>query len=366
MEIETTERLTEGIRPLFGSPAGKGHLAKKLVPMFPEHRRYVEAFAGGAAVFFSKEPSAEEVLGDVNDENVWLYRTVQRITEGQIKALKRKNWTSSKKVFDRLKASDGSDPLDKLYRRLYVRTFSFKAEGVGHGGRNVGWSPSTEGRTYGIVARLAKLKERLKHAEVVQQEAWRTVLQFDGPDTFFFLDPPWPKFDQRVGEIGYDPRPLMEALREAQGKFLLIYQGPGFDELAEARGFTLLEPNWSTMATNRAGGTQGAKPYKLIVNYATSIKEARVATLDLEDPARIAALLRENKPAGFLASESFEPPSGPVEVGDLTLKVGKPLGPYPDLMDMEPDQFDSIPTVALKRFRDVKDFYWVPLQFEAP
>ena len=36
---------------------GKNRLAKGLIEIFPKHTTYVEAFAGGAQVFFRKEPS---------------------------------------------------------------------------------------------------------------------------------------------------------------------------------------------------------------------------------------------------------------------------------------------------------------------
>ena len=36
---------------------GKNRLAKRVIEIFPKHTTYVEAFAGGAQVFFRKEPS---------------------------------------------------------------------------------------------------------------------------------------------------------------------------------------------------------------------------------------------------------------------------------------------------------------------
>lgn len=56
---------------------GKNRLAKKIISMLPEHTTYVEAFAGGAQVFFHKPPSNVEVLNDLDFDIVNFYRVCQ-------------------------------------------------------------------------------------------------------------------------------------------------------------------------------------------------------------------------------------------------------------------------------------------------
>src|SRR3984885_5761346 len=56
---------------------GKNRLAKRVIEIFPEHTTYVEAFAGGAQVFFRKEPSPVEVLNDLDQEIVNFFRVCQ-------------------------------------------------------------------------------------------------------------------------------------------------------------------------------------------------------------------------------------------------------------------------------------------------
>src|SRR5205807_5336127 len=46
----------------------KNRLAKKIISLIPEHTTYVEPFCGGAQVFFHKEPSAVEILNDLNED----------------------------------------------------------------------------------------------------------------------------------------------------------------------------------------------------------------------------------------------------------------------------------------------------------
>src|SRR6202140_4685597 len=56
---------------------GKNRIANKIIEIFPAHTTYVEAFAGGAQVFFHKEPSQVEVLNDLNSEIVNFFRVCQ-------------------------------------------------------------------------------------------------------------------------------------------------------------------------------------------------------------------------------------------------------------------------------------------------
>src|SRR6202167_1306240 len=67
---------------------GKRNLAKQIIAMFPEHTTYVEAFAGGAQVFFHKPPSKVEVLNDLDGEVVNFYRVCQAHYEELVRYLK--------------------------------------------------------------------------------------------------------------------------------------------------------------------------------------------------------------------------------------------------------------------------------------
>jgi site-specific DNA-adenine methylase len=58
---------------------GKNRLSKQIIEIFPEHKTYVEAFAGGAQVLFHKEASKVEVLNDLDEEIVNFFRVCQLI-----------------------------------------------------------------------------------------------------------------------------------------------------------------------------------------------------------------------------------------------------------------------------------------------
>ncbi len=56
---------------------GKNRLAKQIIAVMPPHKTYVEPFAGGAQVFFHKDPSEVEVLNDLDFEIVNFFRVCQ-------------------------------------------------------------------------------------------------------------------------------------------------------------------------------------------------------------------------------------------------------------------------------------------------
>lgn len=259
-----------GLVQLFGSPAGKSQVAYKILPMFPPHAFYTEACAGGAAMFWAKPPAVRgSALSDINADLVWLYETCRDLTDADIATLREADWRSSRRTHQRMReakralraAPEQDDKLARFHRELYLRRHGFKSSPDA-------WNPSTAGQVARTAEKLPRLREKLANAIVKRQDAAATVREFDGPDTFHFLDPPWPGFGQRVGERGYDPMPLMEALRDAHGAYLCIYQGGGFDRLMEMDPRARMSrPRWTTMNTRREGGSSGALEYRIIHNY---------------------------------------------------------------------------------------------------
>ena len=200
---------------------GKNRLAKRVLEIFPEHTTYVEAFAGGAQVFFRKEPSRVEVLNDLDGEIVNFYRVCQQHYEELLRyfefAVVSREW------FDLLKATDPQTLTDiqRAARHLYLLRNCFASlvlNPVYH--RNVIQPPSFN------LESLPKLIEnahkRLQRVQLECAPFEEVIRRFDRPTTVFYLDPPyWGRklYRHNLGEADFEK--LAGQLKKIRGKFIL-------------------------------------------------------------------------------------------------------------------------------------------------
>jgi D12 class N6 adenine-specific DNA methyltransferase len=103
----------------------KRSLAKRIIAIFPEHTTYVEAFAGGAQVFFHKGPSKVEVLNDLDGEIVNFFRVCQLHHEELLRYFR--FCLVSRRWFELFKAMDPATLTDvqRAARYLYLLKGSF-------------------------------------------------------------------------------------------------------------------------------------------------------------------------------------------------------------------------------------------------
>jgi len=200
---------------------GKNRLAKPLIALFPEHTTYVEAFAGGAQVFFRKEPSKVEILNDLDGEIVNFYRVCQNHYEELLRYLR--FVLVSRKWFDLLKATDPSTLTDiqRAARKLYLQKNCFASlvvHPVYH--RNVVQPPGFN------LERLPEIIEKThKRLERVQIECapYEEILKrYDRKETLFYLDPPY--FGIKLYRHNLTPEDfgkLAERLAKLRGMFVL-------------------------------------------------------------------------------------------------------------------------------------------------
>ena len=211
------EELEEGIRPAFGSPGGKRFLAKTIVSYIPEHKTYVEPFAGGAAVFFAKKPSEVEVLNDADKDMMTTYRFIKSANENEKELFKKKNWVLGKSTWENLKNSNPKRPIDISHKFIYVRTGSF-------GNSEKCFSPAQmdAGRKNMAAERINYMQDRIKNTKLFSED-WKSIInRYNSKDTFIYLDPPYPgEWARDIKATGFDLEEFAGLLENLKGKFIV-------------------------------------------------------------------------------------------------------------------------------------------------
>jgi len=208
-------------KPLFPWIGGKRKLATEILPLFPDHKCYVEVFCGGAALFFMKDKSSVEVINDINGDLVNLYRVVQHHFEEFYNQFK---WVlASREHFARLQQTPAHvlTDIQRAARFLYLQKLAF-------GGK-------VEGQAFGTATtararfNLLSLENDLQDAHMrlngvtIENLPWdKIITRYDRPHTLFYLDPPYWQTEGYGVDFPFEHYEKMaEFIRTIKGKMVI-------------------------------------------------------------------------------------------------------------------------------------------------
>src|SRR5215469_11755325 len=169
---------------------GKNRLANGIIAIFPEHLTYVEAFAGGAQVFFRKEPSKVEVLNDLDGEIVNFYRVCKEHYQELLRYFR--YVVVSREWFDLLKRSDPSTLTDiqRAARYMYLLKNCYAGIVLRPAfQRHVSQPPGFN--LENLPELIENAHRRLQRVQVENAPYEEVIRRFDRPTTLFYLDPPY-------------------------------------------------------------------------------------------------------------------------------------------------------------------------------
>lgn len=247
-------------KPFIQWMGGKRRLAKHILPNFPDHQCYVEPFAGGAALFFMKQPSKVEVINDTNSDLVNLYRVVQHHLEEFVRQYKWSLVSREMFAWEKLKHTDTLTDIQRAARFYYLQQQGF-------GGKlNSNFGIST---TSGPGLNLLRIEENLSQAHMrlarvfVENMDWKAVIKrYDRPHTLHYLDPPYWSTAGYECEFPFEEYEAMATLaREVQGKVIIsINDHPDIRQVFD--GLRIEE-----VSLNYTVGTSNSKKAKELVIY---------------------------------------------------------------------------------------------------
>lgn len=255
-------------------PGGKHYLAKKIVALMPPHIHYVEPYAGSLAVLLHKNP--EGVSEVANDLNAWLmkfwdvmqqpeyFQHFQRLCEAT--PFSEDAWEKADGLMEDHACCDARyfAPWEAAWI-LFVRcrqslagrmtdfaTLSRTRTRRGMNEQASAWLTAVEG--------LPEVHARLKRVVVLNRPALDVIRQQDGPETLFYLDPPYlhgtRSTTTEYGKYEMDTDAhlaLLEVASAIKGGFLLSgYRSELYDDWARSHDWKRHD---FELPNNAAGGT---------------------------------------------------------------------------------------------------------------
>lgn len=249
--------------PPFGYFGSKVMIAGRIVDLMPEHRGYVEPFAGSLSVLLAKRPSPFEVVNDL-DRDLMTFWTVLRDRPKELARLCRLTPHARAEHTAAWPVPDEVPDLERA-RRVWVKL----SQGRGGALRSNGWrfhetpngrSSSMPRTLSGYVTRMEEVSARIREVTLECLPALDVIARYGkAPETLMYVDPPY-LFDTRARtgiyrhEMGRteEHQELAAALAACTATVLLSgYPHPLYDELYA--GWHRTELRSGTGQNNAAG-----------------------------------------------------------------------------------------------------------------
>lgn len=237
-------------------PGGKGPLASWIVGLMPPHIHYVEPYFGAGSVLFAKDPEGHsEVVNDLNGElmNFWdVLRDPQLFDRFRIEArlmfVTQYGWERSRLL---LATSEEGNRIARALAFFVTIRQSLAARGKcftalsktrtrrGMNEQAAAWLTAVEG--------LPAVHERLKRVVILCKPALDVIRSEDGPDTLFYLDPPYLPETRHKGGGEYgelemskmDHNALIDVIQHCKGKVMISgYHSELYNLRLDCNGWT--------------------------------------------------------------------------------------------------------------------------------
>lgn len=238
---------------------GKHYLAKRIIELMPSHVHYVEPFFGGGSVLFAKDcEGVSEVVNDLNGELANFWRCLQNsLSLEKVRRLldsvpfSQGEWENAIESVEKLSGlfapSRIPDGIEKYKRAawFFIR-YRQSRQGLGKDFATLSRNRTRRGMNEQVSSWLSAIEglpeahARLKRVVILNRSATDVIRQQDGPNTLFYLDPPY-LHETRVTTGDYecemseeDHAELLFTLKGIEGKFILSgYRSELYDHHAE-------------------------------------------------------------------------------------------------------------------------------------
>jgi DNA adenine methylase len=244
---------------------GKQSMLRLILPLIPEHSIYTEAFFGGGAVFWAKEPAKIEFINDHNGEVINFYRVLKHDFE----KLKKEIDVTLHSEFQQKQAKSiyqNPEHYNKIKRAWAIWVLSHQSfyailDNTWKCSKSRSVSTQIQTRKENFTDKFAK---RLERTSIFSRDALDVIKKADHEEAFHYIDPPY--FQADMGHYGgysvNDFERLLQLLTSLKGRFMLSsYPSDLLSKYASQSGWSVIEYD----LPRSAGG--GRKIEVLTMNY---------------------------------------------------------------------------------------------------
>lgn len=219
---------------LFNYPGGKWRLAKKSALYYPPHQHYVSVFGGSGSEIMRKAPSPLETINDKDKliDAVWQVLQDEDLVRELIGRLE--NTPDGRSQYERCHSIITSPAIAESTVTLawaYLVCANIGFHGP-HPALTRSWARYRDPR-FSRARRLRRLPQTIKDWKRrfqnvrVECDDWQKIVElYDGPDTFFYCDPPYhpdtfsgPLYQHQFTDA--DHRELLQVLNQVEGFVML-------------------------------------------------------------------------------------------------------------------------------------------------
>ena len=227
-------------RPIIKYPGSKFSMSEWIIGQFPPHTQYLDPFFGSGIILMNKPVARHEVVNDLDDNIVNLFRVVRDAGEQLATLVEITPWARTE--YELCKHEKFDDPVEQA-RRYIVQCW--QGYGSSAGGRGAGWKNSGKnGAGLMITATWARVPERIRaiigrfrFVEIEHRPAVEVIERYATSETLIYADPPYPK-STRNGRLyvedymsDADHMVLLDTLDRCRGPVVLSgYACPLYDE----------------------------------------------------------------------------------------------------------------------------------------
>ncbi len=192
--------MTAVTRPAARWHGGKFAMAHRIMPFFPGHRTYTEAFGGAAGVMLRKPRVHEEIYNDLDEDIVTLFRVLQD-PPSAARLIELLRVTPFARLEFQISYEPHTDPIERA-RRLIIRSFmgfgsnAHSLTNRGHQSTGFRSKSNRSGTTpaqdwWHFPDALEAVAERMRGVVIERRDAIEILQRHDTPSTLHYVDPPY-------------------------------------------------------------------------------------------------------------------------------------------------------------------------------